>query len=181
MPFTLSHPAAVVPLRRLCPRYLDFAALLIGCMMPDAGYYVPHVPSYFAHSFLGSFTVSLPCGVFFWLLYLALRQSVCFLLPEPHRSALLELARKPVKWSVRYVASVIVSLLVGTWTHILWDGFTHGPGWFVQRIPWLQETAFVMGSNTFRIFDVFQHLSTLFGAVVLYITCDWNWRRNFRN
>ncbi|MBA3727450.1 MAG: DUF4184 family protein, partial [Armatimonadetes bacterium] len=38
MPWTFSHPAAVLPLRRLCPQSLDFAALVIGSTTPDIGY-----------------------------------------------------------------------------------------------------------------------------------------------
>src|SRR5437762_2617545 len=38
MPFPLAHPAAVLPLRRYCPRFLSFPALVIGSIAPDFGY-----------------------------------------------------------------------------------------------------------------------------------------------
>jgi Domain of unknown function (DUF4184) len=40
MPWTLAHPAAVLPLRPLCPHRLSFGALVVGSVSPDIGYYV---------------------------------------------------------------------------------------------------------------------------------------------
>ncbi len=34
---------------------------------------------------------------------------------------------------------ILISLLLGAWTHNFWDAFTHEHGWFVERIPWLQQ------------------------------------------
>jgi hypothetical protein len=49
MPYPLAHPAAVLPLRRLCPRRLSFPALVVGSLCPDVGY--PLGVSRFSHSF----------------------------------------------------------------------------------------------------------------------------------
>src|SRR5437588_497357 len=57
MPFTLAHPAAILPLRGL--RYLRTAPLIIGAMIPDLPYYVPARFGHFGpetHSVTGSFT-----------------------------------------------------------------------------------------------------------------------------
>ena len=40
MPATFAHPSAILPLRRLCPTYLDFSALVIGSLAPDVGYFL---------------------------------------------------------------------------------------------------------------------------------------------
>jgi hypothetical protein len=37
MPWTFAHAAAVLPLRRCCPRRLHFPALVIGSLTPDFG------------------------------------------------------------------------------------------------------------------------------------------------
>ncbi|MBV8909689.1 MAG: DUF4184 family protein, partial [Gammaproteobacteria bacterium] len=58
MPFTLAHPAAVLPLRRI--RYLRTAPLLIGALIPDLPYYVPGAVARLlgqTHTFVGSLTV----------------------------------------------------------------------------------------------------------------------------
>ena len=59
MPWTLSHPAIVLPLRRFSPRPFDFAALVIGSMTPDIGFYIDRFDlSTFAHTLPGSFRLS---------------------------------------------------------------------------------------------------------------------------
>jgi Domain of unknown function (DUF4184) len=67
MPWTFAHPAAILPLRRLCPVPLDFSALVIGSMVPDLGYYLFYSNlARSAHSFSGSVLVCLPVGLIFW-------------------------------------------------------------------------------------------------------------------
>jgi len=57
MPFPVAHPAAVLPLRRYCPRYLSFPALVVGSLSPDLGYLFGHLHAdWFSHRFwAGSF------------------------------------------------------------------------------------------------------------------------------
>ena len=43
MPFPLAHPAAVLPFRRYCSRWLNFPALVIGSLVPDLGYLFPPI------------------------------------------------------------------------------------------------------------------------------------------
>jgi hypothetical protein len=178
MPFTLSHPAAAIPLRRFCPRYFIFSALVIGCMMPDAGYYVPRLPAYYAHSFWGSLTVSVPSGVVFWLLFIALREPFCFLLPMPHRAPLLELAQRPVEWSAGFAGRVLLSILLGVWSHIAWDSFTHIDGWIVMQAPYLKRLLFRYGSIHMEYYSLLQQVSTIFGAFVLWRAYR-TWMRSF--
>ena len=86
MPWTLSHPLAVLPLRRLTPRPLDFAALVIGSMTPDFGYYINRFDlSNLAHTLPGSFIVCLPTGVIMMLVFYLACRPVCYALPAPHR------------------------------------------------------------------------------------------------
>ncbi len=65
MPFTFSHPAAVLPFTRLTPRYLNFAALVIGSTTPDMGYFLHDLRyRHLAHTFGGSFLIWLQSLVF---------------------------------------------------------------------------------------------------------------------
>ena len=63
MPFTLAHPAAVLPLRGV--RYLRTAPLIVGALVPDTYDYVPanlrHLLHH-AHSFAGSYTSCIVLG-----------------------------------------------------------------------------------------------------------------------
>ena len=63
MPFTLAHPAAVLPLRGV--RHLRMAPLIVGALVPDLPYYLPgSIFRYFpvTHVFAHSFTVDLAIG-----------------------------------------------------------------------------------------------------------------------
>jgi len=136
MSFPLAHPAAVLPLRRFCPRWLNFPALVIGSMMPDASYFLgAKAGGLFGHSLLGVFTFCLPVGIMVMALFDGLRSPVVRRLPAPYQQALLSLCQRPLGplWVM------VISLLLGAGTHILWDSFTHTDGWFVQRLPVLES------------------------------------------
>ena len=59
MPWTFAHPAAILPLRRHLPQ----AALVVGSISPDIGYYLGLYPlATFAHSGWGLLLACLPIG-----------------------------------------------------------------------------------------------------------------------
>jgi hypothetical protein len=170
MPCTLSHPAAVLPFRRFCPGHLAFPALVIGSMTPDFGYYIQRFDvASFAHTVPGSFVVCLPSGIFLLLIFYLVRKPVCFILPMPHRGALLPLCSAIPRLSLRNLAMILLSLLLGAWSHILWDSFTHQTAWFVERVWWLHEPLFTVGSTPFRGHYLLQQFSTIAGAAVLLV------------
>lgn len=169
MPWTLSHSAAVLPLRRLSPVPLDFAALVIGSMTPDVGYYLRRFDlSQFAHSLPGSLLACLPTGVIMLCLFYFFCRPVCYALPAPHRQHLFplcpEFPTSLARWTI-----LLFSLFLGAWTHILWDAFTHENGWFVVRLPWLQEPVMQLGSTTIFMYLLMQELSTLVGFLIVLL------------
>jgi Domain of unknown function (DUF4184) len=176
MPWTLSHPAAVLPLRRFSPQPLDFAALVIGSTTPDIGFYIGRFDlATFAHTLPGSFLACLPTGVVLLFFYYLFCRPVCYALPSPHRQALLPLCpdfpTEPIRWGI-----ILLSLLLGAWTHNFWDAFTHEHGWFVDRIPWLQQPVLQIGSTTVYMFLVLQELSTVVGFAIV-VFAYWFWLR----
>jgi hypothetical protein len=169
MPWTLSHPAAVLPLRRFSPRPLDYAALVAGSMTPDLGYYIDRFDlATFAHTLPGSFVACLPTGVMFLFIFYLFCKPVCYALPAPHRQALLPLCpsfpRHLSRWGI-----ILLSLLLGTWTHNFWDAFTHEHGWFVDRISWLQQPVLQVPSTTICVYLALQEISTVIGFVIVLI------------
>jgi hypothetical protein len=169
MPWTLSHPAAVLPLRRFSPRPLDFAALVAGSMTPDLGYYIGRFDlASLAHTLQGRFVACLPTGVIFLLIFYLFCRPICYALPAPHRHALLPLCPDFPTGLTRW-AIIILSLLVGAWTHNFWDAFTHEHGWFVDRIPWLQQPVLRLSSTTVCVYLVLQELSTVIGFLIVVI------------
>jgi hypothetical protein len=87
MLFPVAHPAAVLPLRRYCPRYLSFPALVAGSLSPDFGYLFGrlHVDWFSYRFWAASFGFCLPVGLLIvWAFYL-LRCPTVKLLPGCYR------------------------------------------------------------------------------------------------
>ena len=177
MPCTFSHPLAVVPLRRFCPERLNFTALIIGSMSPDFGYYIGKFPlANFAHTALGTLAVCLPTGLLALGLFYLIRRPLCFVLPQPHRAALLPLASRRPSVSVHGVFVAALSILLGAWTHTVWDSFTHPDGWTVTHLAILRATVIHVGATSPAIFNFLQHGSTI-GAGALLVILYFRWLR----
>ena len=157
MPFTISHTVAVLPLFRW--RRLDPLALVIGSMAPDFGYFVHRFAfAGGAHSFVGSFTRALPVAILVWLIC---RLGGGFLIrPLPPR--LREMAATVLgksRWQMSALLWVPLSLLLGIWSHVAWDSFTHRGGWVVSRVPLLEWPGY----------QWLQHCSSIIGMAILAI------------
>jgi hypothetical protein len=180
MPFTFAHPAAVLPIHSRFKNYwIPFSALVIGSLVPDAAYYLP-MPEHFkqySHTLLGTFSTSLPLGLLVWLIFYWLVAPVVFLLPAPHREA-LQSQLEPRFPSIRQALGVVSGILLGAWSHVLWDSFTHDRGWIVKQIPSLQRPLF---GNMMPGYKLLQYLSSIFGlCVLLYAYHKWMQARGFR-
>ncbi len=169
MPLTFCHPFAVLPLRRFCPVSLNFPALIVGSMSPDFGYYIGYFPmATFAHSIQGTFIFCVPIGILALCIAYTLWRPLCFTLPQPHREALLTLTlMQPPRLSLRSALMAAISILLGAWTHTIWDSFTHSTGWAVQHISILQTPLIKLGNTTLHASYVLQQISTFIGGAVL--------------
>jgi hypothetical protein len=170
MPFTLAHPAAVLPLRHL--RYLRTAPLVIGAVIPDVLYYTPHsFEEHFrrvdTHSLAGSYTLDLPLGVLLLIAVVLLREPLTVLLPARARWLCLN-ALEPFRHSAREWLLAPPAILIGIWTHLLWDSFTHGSGWAVQHIAFLSEPV-TIGSYTGQVSHLLQYLSSVIGLLIVAV------------
>jgi uncharacterized protein DUF4184 len=170
VPFTLAHPAAVLPLRGV--GFLRMAPLIIGAMTPDVPYYLPLTPGgrpmrlgLETHSLLGSVTVDLGLGVALLLVAVLLREPLTVLLSARARWLCLE-ALEPFRRSVRAWLLAPLAIVIGVWTHLLWDSFTHVDGWAVRRIPALSERV-TIGWYTGEIYHILQYLSSALGLTIL--------------
>ncbi|MGV9317103.1 DUF4184 family protein [Streptomyces sp. NPDC003691] len=176
MPFTLSHPAAVLPLLR---RPFVPSALVAGAMAPDIPYFIGNLPfqpttavwyePYFnataTHTLTDLPTVALPLALGLTAAYYLLRAPAAALLPPlpahgtpvPRPSGAADRARIAM-W-------LVLSALIGIATHVVWDSFTHVDGYVVTRVELLRDP--VPGGLT--VARVLQHLSTVAGLVALAV------------
>ena len=87
--------------------------------------------------------------------------------------ALAAFAATPLSLRPRALIAAGVSVLLGAWTHIVWDSFTHNT-WVVKRLPLLRESVFQVSNVEFPWYVLLQHLSTVVGATILIAAyCSW--------
>jgi hypothetical protein len=168
MPFTFAHPAAILPLRR--SRFLLTVPLIIGSLVPDVPYFFPtRLGREFldTHSLNGSFTTDLPLGLVLLILTLLLREPLTILLGARARWICLRSAERfyarPRHWPI-----ALLSILIGSWTHIAWDSFTHQTGWTTMRVAALRGPLSLFGWET-TTSHLLQYVSSVFGLVVMAI------------
>ncbi len=168
MPFTLAHAAAALPLRRL---RLVWSALIIGTFAPDLEYFLRLSPDDgYGHTLVGSLVLSLPLAlVTLWLLHKVVKAPLIDLLPKGIEQRLtIWRGEFPFGGVVRFVW-IIVSILVGMATHVLWDSFTHPNTWLYRRWPLLRAQLSVPLFKTVHVYKVLQHASTATGLAILLI------------
>lgn len=152
MPFTLAHPAAVLPFRRV--RLLPMAPLVVGAMAPDFEYLARLRPiGSLMHSPLGALTVAVPVAMLLgWF-------AESYFLPDLRRR--LQLA--PRATAPAGVVACLLAAVLGVATHLLWDAFTHAGGFMVGVFGVLSAETF----SGIPVFKVLQHGSTAVGFIAL--------------
>lgn len=169
MPFTFAHPAAVIPFKNYCPRFLNMPALIAGSLAPDLGYFLHNWHwSVAGHSFLGSLSFDLPAGLLLTALFYLNVRSLARLLPYPHREALSAICLSLQMPGFASLLILSVSVLLGAWTHIVWDGFTHANGWCVRQLSAYTPALFSLGTYKITIWHILQHGSTIFGLCFIF-------------
>jgi hypothetical protein len=169
MPFTPAHAAAVLPFVR--NQGLSASALVIGSMSPDFEYFIRvNVRGVWGHDLTGVLLFDLPITLLVAVVFhKVVKKNLIDNLPvflQQRVSHLKELtlekdlASRPLVFCLCAVA--------GALTHVVWDGFTHRGGYFVQTMDWLFENRYLRILNfEFPLWNVLQHASTLFGLTVL--------------
>ncbi|CAN5512075.1 DUF4184 family protein [soil metagenome] len=172
MPFTFSHPAIVLPLYRMSPRWLSMTGLIVGSIIPDFEYFIRmRLRSAISHSVPGLFMFDLPLGIL-----------VAFIFHNIVRNQLFDNSPQIVRrrfdvfttfnWNSYFKThwfGAIISVLIGACSHLLWDGFTHGRlGSFINFFPVLGTDVLIFG-NSIPIYRVLQHVSTVVGGLTVMI------------
>ena len=162
MPFTLAHPAAVLPLRDL---RLPMPAMVAGAMVPDLPMLLGFGSRHLSHSFLGVVTLDLAMGLAALVLWYAVyRRPLADLAFDPWRGRLPDVVPMDVRTWLLSVPGVVVGAL----THVVWDAFTHDDTWGVDLVPALTES--------YRGVAVYEVLQQVFSAVGLVAVLWVAWR-----
>ncbi len=126
MPFTISHAIAAYPVHHLARKRLRVMPVVIGSMSPDFPYLLYMTPVHTpGHSIPGVWIYCLlPALLLLALWYQWLEKPVLNLLALP---------RAQLAWNIREGLLVIVGVLIGAYSHLLWDASSHSYGFFVQN------------------------------------------------
>jgi hypothetical protein len=127
MPFTFSHPAAVLPFYFLPKKWISLTGLVVGSITPDFEYFIRMEKlSVHSHSWTGLLWFDLPMGVLLTFIYYGIvHKPLINNLPAALKGRLLQYAgfdwNKTFKknWSV-----ILVCIFIGATSHIIWDSLT---------------------------------------------------------
>jgi hypothetical protein len=171
MPFTFSHPAIALPLSIFPKKWFSVTGLVIGSMVPDFEYFLRmRIKSLYSHSPGGLFWFDLPMGLLLaFLFHLIIRNELLDNLPAFLKSRFS--AFRQFNWKNYFIRNwlvVIISILSGALSHLLWDSFTHPDGYFVRTIPFLSKGSMILGYHLSNM-KILQHSSTLLGGLVILV------------
>lgn len=166
MPFTLSHVVAVYPFKKLTPKYLSVSGLVMGSMAPDFEFFI-RVTLYgiWGHSFWGIFLFNLPVSLLLCLLFhQVVKRTLILHLPQALYARYYAYAE--LNWLQFFkenALKVVLSVLIGIFTHFLWDNFTHAPNYVSPfYTDFLLEELSLFGKNI-PIYEIFQLGSSVIG------------------
>lgn len=176
MPFTLSHPAAVLPFLR---RPFVPAALVAGAMAPDIPYFIrvpvtaqswyePFFNATYSHSYEGLLLVGLPTALLLLGAFYFVRTPVLDLMPFEIFSPETRIA--PRRSIMVFTLWSIISALIGLFTHLLWDKLTHSGSW-TSSVGGLLPEMYIAGVSLARLP---QHASSIVGLIIIGL---WAYRR----
>lgn len=163
MPFTLSHPAIILPF--LKSKKTSATALVVGSMSPDFIYFFRlKTDNDISHTFLGILLVGLPLGIIvMFAFHQIVKKPLIENLPAFFQKRLYEL--KTSNWLSYFrnnVLRILLSFYFGAVTHLFLDSFVHVDGYFVERISFLRQVFF---DN--NLYEIAQYAISLVGLAII--------------
>ena len=172
MPFTIAHSVTARPIARLSGGRLMVPALAVGAMAPDFEY-LAHLSATrtIGHTLVGVFVLCLPTALLALLLWYRLLGPVLAQLLRPGTGGLT------VGWgetspfgSAAGFALACASIVVGSFSHIAWDAFTHEGGAVVSLWSGFSHP---IGPGPLPVYKWLQYGSSVFGMSLLGV---WAYR-----
>lgn len=168
MPFTLAHPAVVINVKS---KKIDLTAIVLGAMSPDFLYFINFKPyGSLGHTFIGFLILNLPiCFILAYIFHKYVKKSLIIHMPSPidkwySNFAISNWQLNDIKRVVKFTYSAVIGMI----THVIWDGFTHESGLFVEHIKILVSSIKFYNYNI-PIYKVLQHGSTIIGIIIIAI------------
>lgn len=166
MPFTFAHPAIILPCHKLSARYVSMTGLIIGSLTPDFEYFLRmKMKGDYGHTLAGVLWLDLPLGIVLCLLFhQVIKRPIIDNSPKFIQKRFIPL--RDYDWLAFFKTHwhiVCLSLLIGAYSHLFWDSFTHHSGFFSHYLGLHRQ---VFGLPMYKIL---QHSSTLIGAFIILL------------
>jgi hypothetical protein len=128
MPFTFAHPAIVIPLLRVRKWGLSATGLVVGSVAPDfESFLTLGQDKVYGHNWLGVFWFDLPMAFLLtYVFHYCIKDALVAHLPAPWQQRCQHLVQ--LKWHQQLLQRpfiIVLSILIGILSHLLWDAFTH--------------------------------------------------------
>jgi len=166
MPTPIAHPAAAIPFTKVG---LVFSALVTGSLSPDFGYFMPW-STFYMYTIPGMFLFNLPVGLVLLLLFqVFIKWPLLSLLPLSLQRRLYKHAQGFSFGPPKRFLLILLSVLVGSITHVILDSFTHSYGWAVEQLAFLSIR---IGGTP--LYSILQNLGSLVGiGLLVYWLVRW--------
>ena len=164
MPFTFCHPAIILPLSK--SQKLSTSALIFGSTAPDFEYFLRmDMIRTHSHDFWAMFYFNLPLtlGLFF-IFQSIVKVPLINNLPHFLFSRFSRfIITKPNYTTVTSIFWICLSAIIGIFSHLLWDSFTHKEGFFEGYFSFLLQEFYFMGKSRI-VFQFLQMISSILGG-----------------
>ncbi len=166
MPYTLSHSIIALPVSSISRRKVPIFSVIVGCMAPDLPYLLALKPTNApGHSLSGVVFYCLPVSLlilFIWYRWIEAPTLDLFGLPNQKRT-----------FSITACVLVVIGILIGGYSHVLWDATSHSSGIIVKKNEFFQQKVF-----SIPLYKWNQYIS---GSVGLVSLCFWYLYAFFKN
>ncbi len=167
MPFTFSHPAIILPLDKIFKKKVSLTGLIIGSLTPDFEYFLRmKIQSEYSHTIWGNLWFNLPLGIILcFIFHCIVKKSLIDNSPLFIQKKLANLRK--TNWRKYFSQNWVIvcfSLIIGGYSHILWDSFTHYDAFFTNYFSLDREIFYGIPWYKFL-----QHFSSLIGAVIVLL------------
>ena len=170
MPFTFSHPAIVLPLKKIKPAWFSTTGLVMGSLAPDLPYFLKmDGETDFGHTFAGIFLLDLPLA---FLVAIAFhrwyRNSLVRHLPSPldrqHADCLSFRFQDYLKRGWLLFA---ISSFIGVLSHLVWDEFGKPDGYVYYLAPSFFSQPVRLGPFNPPLYILIERIGAVLGLVFL--------------
>ncbi len=170
MPFTFSHPAIVLPLAYVRPRWFSATGLVAGSLAPDFLYFIEMDGSAdFGHTLAGIFGFDLPMS---YLLAISfhrwIRNPLLVHLPAPlSRKYAGYLTFDFVRTLQRNWSVFPLSVILGAVSHVGWDHFCNPGGWIYYAAPAFFSQYVSLAGSSLRVYVLIERIGSGLGLLFL--------------